>query len=285
MPNPNKQTKIFDGFTWYVWLFPAIALAFCGWLFAEYLRQRGPSISISFDDASNIRAGKTQIRFRGVPIGLVERVSLSKDKKHVTVVALLDGSAQHFAIEGASFWVVMPQINLSGVSGLDTVFEGPYISALPGKPGGETVFQFRGQQGSEINEPLESTTGYTLEIQNAESLGVGDSVTFRGLKVGAITRTSLTKTGQFVLIQIVIQNRYVHLIRTNSVFLKKNGIQANLGLFGSEIKVNSLDSIVRGGIEFLTPDNPREIAKANTKFHVETAAPKGSERWNPKLDL
>lgn len=279
----NKSQKETVSLTWFAWLFPVIALGFCGWLLAEYLRQRGPSIRITFDDASNIRAGKTQLRFRGVPIGSVEKVSLSTNTNDVIVVVSLQSDAQHFALEGATFWVVVPKLNLSGVSGLDTVFEGPYIAALPGNRDGESKNEFKGQLGTDTNEAIESTVAYTLESQNAESLSLGDSVTFRGLKVGTIGRTDLTKTGQFALIQILIQKKHVHLIRAHSVFVKKNGIQANLGLFGSEIKVNSLDSILRGGVEFLTPDHPGDIAKAHTKFHLESAAPKGSEKWSPNL--
>ncbi len=63
------------------------------------------------------------------------------------------------------------------------------------------------------------------------------------------------------------------------------GIQAKLGLFGSEIKVNSLDSIMNGGIELATPNAPAPMAKAMQKFMLENAPPKEYEKWNPKLEF
>jgi len=74
------------------------------------------------------------------------------------------------------------------------------------------------------------------------------------------------------------------LVRTNTAFWRKVGIQAKLGLFGSEVKVNSLDSIMRGGIELFTPDPPAPVAKANHKFTLLAAPPKDYEKWNPVLD-
>jgi len=77
----------------------------------------------------------------------------------------------------------------------------------------------------------------------------------------------------------------VNLIRTNSVFWRKAGIKADLGLFNSEIKVNSFDSIMHGGIEFFTPNNPGAVAKAQSRYPLHGEAPKDSGKWNPQLEL
>ena len=134
-------------------------------------------------------------------------------------------------------------------------------------------------------EAPEDTTYYIIETANVESLGPGDSVSFRGLEVGTVTKLNLAKGSKLVNVQINIENRYTKLIRTNSVFWKKVGVQANLSLFKSEFKMNSLDSIVNSGIEFSTPGKPGPLAKAGNRFTLLPEAPKNSERWNPKLDF
>lgn len=270
---------------WYVWIFPIIALVFCGYLYINYRNQSGPTIKILFDDASSIQAEKTRVRYRGVTIGVVKKISLSEDSKEAIAYIALTREAEGFAVEGTKFWIVSPKVNFQGVSGLETLFEGTYIAAHPGKENGEEKTEFKGQLTSDSNESVENTTSYFLETANAESVSTGDSITFRGIPVGIVSKVTLSKTAQLAVVQINIQNRYTKLIRTNTAFWRKVGIQANLGLFNSEIKMNSLDSILHGGVEFFTPDAAGEIAKSQSRFTLYTTAPKDYQKWNPKLDL
>ena len=269
---------------WYVWLFPVFAILICAYIGYQSFRDRGPMIQIMFDDASSIEAEKTKVRYKGVVIGTVKKVEISENLKETIVDIRLQKSAENFAVEGSKFWLVTPKVGLQGISGLETIFEGTYIAVQPGKPENDQKLEFKGKLGHDTNESLENTTTYSLETSNAESVTLGDSVTFRGLVIGTITEVLLAKGAQNVLVQIHIHNRYAHLIRTNTVFWRKVGVQAKLGLFSSEVKVNSLDSIMHGGVELFTPDSPGERAKAFSKFTILQAAPKGSEKWNPKLD-
>ncbi len=270
--------------SWYVWLFPIIAIAICAYLFFQTTNHKGPRIKISFDDASSIQAEKTSVRFRGVVIGTVKNVNISDNRKETIVEVVLEKESANFAVVGSNFWVVTPKVGLQGVTGLETIFEGTYIAVQPGNPEGEQKLEFKGRMGRDVSESNDNSTGYLLETPNAESITLGDSVTFRGLVIGSITEVTLAKNGQSVLVQIHIQNRYAHLIRTNTIFWRKIGVQAKLGLFSSEVKVNSLDSIMHGGVELFTPDIPGERAKAQAKFSILQAPPKGSEKWNPKFD-
>lgn len=273
------------GSSWYVWLFPVFALAICAWLFANYLTNKGPRIEISFDDGANIQSEKTQIRFRGVPIGIVRDIQISEDTKQVIAIVDLDKTAEKFAVEGSKFWVVSPKVSLQGVTGLETILEGPYIAVAPGKSDDPVKKEFKGRLGVEQTETAEDTSAYILETGNIESVGNGDPVTFRGLKVGSVSKVTLSKSAQTVQVQINIQNRYVKLVRTNTVFWRKVAVQANLGLFNSEVKINSLESMLRGGIEFFTPSNPAEVAKSSHKFILQGSPPKDVDKWNPNLEL
>lgn len=285
MTNPNLKKVQNVKSTWYLWLFPLFALMISAWLFMEYFNQRGPSIKIAFDDGSSIQAEKTRIRYRGVGIGLVKKVTISEDGKSVIAHVTLQRDAEHFAVEGSKFWMVTPKVNFQGVSGLETLFEGTYIAVQPGPPKGAKTLEFKGRLSGESNESMEDTTSYFLETNHAESVGPGDSVTFRGLKIGSVTKVTLSKTAQMVVAQINVENRYVKLIRTNTVFWRKVGVQAKLGLFNSELKINALDSLLHGGVDLFTPDAPGEIANAQAHFPLLSAPPKGWEKWNPKLEF
>ncbi len=277
----KKISQIGSG--WYIWLFPLIALIITVTMITKYYEQNGSTISISFSDVANIEVEKTQVRFRGVSIGTVKEIKISGDNKNVLVHVLLLKDAKHFAVQGSKFWIVSPKINIQGISGLETLFQGAYIAVQPGSAENEFASEFKGQMTSDITDPLENTTAFQLETNNAESINAGDNVSYRGLNIGTVTSVALSKTAQTVLIQINIQNRYTKLIRTNTAFWRKVGIQAKLSLFNSEIKVNSLDSIMRGGIELFTPDPPAAAAKTNYKFTLLPAAPKNYDKWNPVL--
>ncbi|WP_413289197.1 MlaD family protein [Bdellovibrio sp. HCB337] len=271
---------------WYVWLFPVFAILISIWLFMGYLEQRGPDITIRFEDAASLRAEKTRIRYRGVVVGTVQKITISEDHKNVIVHATLQRDSANFAVEGSRFWIVTPKMDIQGVRGLETLFEGPYISVLPGTSKAKTKTAFIGQatRGTE-DDAFENTTPYYLESPYVESISAGDPVTFRGLTVGTVSRVTLTKTSQMVSIQINIEHKYTKLIRTNTVFWRKIGVQAKLGLFSSDVKIESLESLLRGGIDLFTPEPAGPMAKARSRFALSASPPKGWETWNPALEF
>jgi paraquat-inducible protein B len=270
---------------WYIWLFPLIALLISAGLFVDYFRQRGPMIRISFHDASSLQPEKTRVRFRGVTIGMVTKVTLSQDNKDVVAHIRLQREAKQFAVEGTKFWVVTPKVNMQGVSGLETIFEGTYIAVLPGPTINPPNYDFKGSANTETSETLEDSVAYYLETTQADSVSVGNPVLFRGLKIGSITNVELSKTSQLVIATINVQKKFVKLIRTNTSFWRKSAVQAKLGLFNSELNISSLDSLISGGIECFTPDKVGPIANANSTFGLYSGPPKGWEKWNPVLDF
>ena len=223
------------------------------------------------------------MRFRGVSIGVVKDVRISEDQKSVIAEVILRQDARQFAVEGSKFSLITPKLGFQGVSGLDTLIDGPYISLLPGPSDGKEKLEFRAQSTSAA-EPLDDSSPFLLETDNADSVSPGAAVTYRGLKIGSITKLYFIRNAQAVAIQLNIENRFTHLVRSNSVFWRKIGIQADLGLFGSDIKVGSMDSIVRGGIEIATPQKAGARAKALQKFALLSSAPKDSGKWNPVLN-
>lgn len=271
--------------SWYVWIFPAVALVLSGWLFVEYFKQRGPTVRILFDDATGLQAEKTRVRHRGVTIGLVKAVYLSDDGKDVVAEVVLERHAARFAAAGSKFALVSPKVGFEGISGLETIFEGTYIAAQPGAAGAAEKTEFKGRLGLETSEPLDETSPYSLETDQLGSVGPGDPVSFRGLNVGNVGKVALSRNARTVLVQINVQNRYAKLVRSNTVFWRKTGVQAKLGLFNSELKISSLDSLMRGGIDFSTPDDAGPAAKAGTKFALNAAPPKGAEKWNASLEF
>lgn len=280
----NFKSKFFRRLTrmgWILWLFPISAIVICCWLSYHYIINRGPLITISFNDAAAIEVNKTPLRYRGVTVGKVQSLQLSEDTEQVIVKARLSREAKPLAVEGTRFWIVQPQVGFQGVSGLETILKGPYIQLEPGD--GKIKTSFEGYMGDDISDNAPGTVKYFLKASEVDSVNVGDSVSFRGLKIGAVSGVRLGDKAQVLIVQVNIDVKYVRLIRTNTTFWRRKGLQADLGLFGAKIEVNSLESLMRGGIAIVTPPEPGKIANAESTFELVDAPPKDWEKWMPAL--
>src|SRR6266851_6707374 len=77
---PRKQTRLSP-----VWLIPILAAALGVWVAVARIRSEGPKITIVFQSAQGLEAGKTKIQYKGVEVGTVETIRLSSD--HMRVLA------------------------------------------------------------------------------------------------------------------------------------------------------------------------------------------------------
>ena len=118
-----------------VWIVPIVALIIGAWLVYKAYTEKGPTVTITFETASGLEAGKTKIKYKDVVVGDVEQIRLSPDLGHVIVKAQLAKEAEDFLSENTRFWVVRARVAAGEVSGLDTIFSGAYIGIDPGKPG------------------------------------------------------------------------------------------------------------------------------------------------------
>ena len=115
-----------------VWIIPLIAAIAGIWLLVDYSRQQGPEITLLMDNAEGMEVNTTTIRLLNVEIGRVSSIRLRPDHKGVEVVAKLQPSAREMMREDTQFWVVKPRIDQNGVTGLNTLISGSYISFAPG---------------------------------------------------------------------------------------------------------------------------------------------------------
>jgi len=116
-----------------IWLIPLIAALIGGWLAYKTISESGPTITITFKDASGLEAGKTKIKYKSVTLGEVQKIEI-KNLSSITVTAKIDKSGKKFMSKNTRFWVVRPRIGGSQISGLETIVSGVYISLDP-RPG------------------------------------------------------------------------------------------------------------------------------------------------------
>jgi len=267
-----------------VWLLPVVAVVVTGFLVYDRIKEFGPTITIRFKDGSGIRTGQTPIKYRGVPIGEVTSLGLSDDQKHVLVRARLERSAAAIARDKSVFWIVRPEVEIGSVTGLGTVISGPEIQVLPGI--GEPRSEFVGLDRAPVAFEGRGLR-VVLRAAHPGSLRRNSPVYYRGVEVGAVHEVALDASATAADVHVHIRPRYANLVRSGSVFWNVSGAHVSAGLFkGLDIKVESLRSLVTGGISFATPDSPAAPpAKDGTVFPLHRDPRKEWLQWAPRIAI
>lgn len=268
----------------FVWVVPVVAVIVAGYVIYDRVREIGPKITIQFKDVNGLKTGQTQIKYRGVPIGEVTQVDLSGDQQYALVTARLRRSAASIAREGSVFWIVRPEVEAGSITGLGTVITGPEIGVLPGT--GKTQSSFVGLESSPAVSERKGLK-IVLLSSHLKSLRANSPVYYRGIEVGAVQDTRLNANATAADIHVVIKQRYANLVREGSKFWNVSGVDASVGLFsGVEINVESLRSLVAGGIALATPNDPSaRPVNDGAVFRLHEKPEKKWLGWAPKIPI
>ena len=213
--------------------------------------ERGLPITIQFSGSTSLRKGAA-IKYRGMKVGEVKSVKLNREMTGVSVAALLDGAAADLARAGSLFWVVRPTVDLSGVSGLETLVAGQYIQVRPGK--GERETTFTGLLAPPLRDRESPGLHIALLADRLGSLRAGAPVYFRNLQVGEVQGHNLVDRDHRVKIHLCLEEQHAHLVKKSSCFYNASGISVTASVAGVKIKTESLMSMLGGGVAFITPE-------------------------------
>ncbi len=267
-----------------VWIVPLIAAVFVGWLVYRTFIDTGPKITIRFREGKGIEKGKTPVKYRGVQIGEVSGIKLSKNHQFVEVQAELDASAGGIARKGSKFWIVHPEVSMSGIRGLKTIVSGDYIQVEPGQ--GPQTNMFLGLEEQPVVQ-LGSDKALNVVLLTAQlrSITPATPILYRGIKVGETTKNYLGPDAQTVEIHVYIYPQFKGLVRKNSKFWNAGGVNVNLGLFGADITAHSVQTLIAGALAFATPNNPEEPAPDGMVFRLYDKAQDDWLKWAPAIKL
>lgn len=267
-----------------VWVVPVVAAIVAGYLIYDRVHEYGMKITITFKNASGLKIGQTPIKYRGVLLGEVTALELGENLQHVLVKARLRRSGASVAREGSVFWIVRPEVGIGNITGLGTVITGPQIEVLPGA--GKPKSEFVGLESPPVTLERKGLK-IVLLTDRLGSLKFGSPVTYRGIEVGAVQDSRLGADATTVNIHVFIKQRYANLVRKGSKFWDVSGIDMKVGLFrGLEINVESLRTLMAGGIAFATPADPKDgPAKDGTVFPLHDKPKKEWLGWAPKIPI
>jgi len=268
------------------WLIPLLALLGVAFLLHRAWSESGTKLTITFEDGHGLKPGDT-IRHRGIIVGVVDGVELSEDLEGVRVDARLNPSAANLARAGSSFWVVRPQLALAGASGLETVIGAKYLRVDPGPPDAPRQVVFDGVDAPPLVTEQE-TGGLEIVVTTSDAAGVvaGAPVTYRRMPVGKVTGTTLARDASRVEATLYIEPAYATLVRDNSRFWKMNAVNVRAGLLrGVEFNVESMQSLLLGGVALATPPSPGVEVEPGTRFALADEPDDDWLDWSPRLPL
>jgi paraquat-inducible protein B len=238
-----------------IWVLPLIALLIGSWLGWQAYQKAGIDIQVQFVSGDGIEAGKTQVMYKGMSIGKVTALAFAHDGKDSGVYATLEMNkdVEPFLLANTRFWLVKPSVTLAGITGLDTLVSGNYITASPGD--GELSRTFVALP--EAPPLAESTPGLhiTLKAERLGSLNRDSPVFYKQIQVGRVRSYALADDNKSVDIKVFIEPEYAALVRKHTRFWNASGITVDASLSGLTVRTESLASIVAGGIAFATPEN------------------------------
>jgi paraquat-inducible protein B len=234
-----------------VWIIPLVAALIGGWLTYKTISEEGPTVTITFEDGAGLEAGKTKIKYKSIEVGTVKSVQISPDLSLVVVTAELTRRAEPHLTENSQFWVVRPRLGLGGISGLETLVSGAYIAMDP-RPGPSTR-TFTGLEKPPGVTREDKGAQFQLRAENLGSSSPGAPVFYHDVQVGRVLDYVLDEEGEGVFIDIFIQDPYHLRVQDTSRFWQLSGFEISVGAEGLNVKMESLSSLLTGGIAFDTP--------------------------------
>ena len=274
----------------FIWLIPVAALVVSVWIALDAWSDRGPRIVVEFAEVHGLEAGDV-VRCRGVEIGRVDAIEWSalgagtEATRSIRVVATIRADASDLIRSGARFWIARPEFDYGGIRGLETVVGPRYLALSPGT-GDVERGPFVGLRAAPL-EWVDRVDDLEIVIESAERRGMrrGGMVTYRGLPAGRILEVELASDASRVEARVVIDRRHATLIRDATRFYSTSGVSFEFGLDGLRADVESLESLISGGIAFATPPDAGDRAVTGGRFVLAPRAEDAWLEWRPRIAL
>ncbi len=245
-----------------IWLVPFIALIIALWLAYQYYIQIGSKITIRFKSNAGLIENQSPIKMRDVTIGIVKKISLSKDGKGVIINARMNREVDDYLNSKAKFWIVHPDVGTQGISGLDTIVSGSYIQ-LHGEKDikAKKIKHYIGLEHPYIDD---NAKGKYFVLSAPKSYNVSEKgiIYYRMMKIGRVERVAISPNGTHVNFTIFIEEDYIKYINNRSKFYAKSNFNIDFSNRNLDISTAPFSQIIHGGISLYTPINT--LDKNNT---------------------
>jgi paraquat-inducible protein B len=228
-------------------------------------------IRIYFADGQGLLAGKTELKYLGVPVGIVEQVRPIAGKIEAT--ARFQPGYEFLTRKGSEFALVKPEVGLQGVKGIETLVGGIYIACSPGT-GSESAESF--DAVPQAMPALLNDSGVEIVLESpSTSVSAGAPISYNHTDVGTVVSKTLSKDGKRILLTARIRQDYSSLLRSNSVFWADNSIEGKFWIF--TVKFDRPELVAPyGRVAFYTPDEGGGLVTKGKVFPLLSRQPRNT---------
>jgi paraquat-inducible protein B len=247
----SKEEAIVKSAKWspWVWVVPALAIFFVGYLIVRYGFFGGGDITVKFTEARGLDR-YSPVRFRGAKVGTVQKITVDEDLKSVEVSISMDASMNYALKKGTRFWIVEPGIESGGIGGL---LSGTYVGISPGE--GDETREFIGQEYPPILSAPEAGKTFILEGAGAGSLAVGSPVTYQGIRVGRILGSEYDINRRATSVHAFVVARFADRVRQSTRWWRGGGLSVSLSGGGVSMGGSGLSGLIAAPpVSFYTPE-------------------------------
>jgi paraquat-inducible protein B len=238
-----------------IWLAPLLAAGLVVYLAVRSMSDRGLRVTITFETAEGLTAHQTEVKYKSVTVGTVETVSIGSDMSSVVVVARIDRSIKSLVTDHARFWVVRPRLTpaTGPITGLETIVTGGYIEFDPGGPGGRPGRDFRGLEQPPGVRSGEPGRVFVLKAARLGPIGPTAPVFYRDASVGEVLSYDLGDGTGPVALRVFLRAPYDTFVHPGTRFWNASGLAVTTSASGVRVEIESLQSVLAGGVAFETP--------------------------------
>ncbi|MGF6087985.1 intermembrane transport protein PqiB [Pseudomonas sp. 18173] len=229
----------------------------------------GIRVKVKLSDFEGLQAGRTPVMYKGIQVGNLKALKVDPDLSGATAELTMDPLAEDYLVSGTQFWVVKPSISLAGITGLEALVKGNYIAVRPGDKGAAPQREFVARPKAPPLDLRAPGLHLVLFTENLGSLEVGSPVLYKQVKVGSVQSYQFSRTKKQLIIGVHIEKEYEDLVNASTRFWNASGITLTGGLTGGiQVKSESLQSLMAGGIAFETPEAKAPLQKRIPRFRL-----------------
>ena len=266
-----------------MWVVPIVALGVVSALTVQVWEERPIDVTVTFSRAHGLTAGDP-VRIRDIDVGEVGELDLSSDTLLVKAVLRIQPAYAKFMLKGTRIWIERPRVGFSGVDGLETILGARYVGIIPGDGAPSNTFMGLDQPPSRM-EFQAGDIEVVLESPERYGMRTGSVVSYRGLPAGRIHSVELSSDATTVESRVRIDARYAPLVRKKTQFFITSGAQLGLSFQGLSLDVDSVESLVAGGVAFATPSKGGERADTGARFTVADKPDDDWLKWTPRIAI
>ena len=200
-----------------------------------------------------------QVRYKQLPIGQITSINLSKDFSTVEYQIEILPEFKNLLTKGSFFIpesALAVDASLAGIKvktrDVTTMLEGA-ISLIPSNSAtliapNSTLPLHESIESAQVLYAQQQMTHFTLTSIDGADLTEGSPIYYKKMQIGSVNKINwFAKTDKFN-IDISIDNKFVALVKANTVFWRNDAVAINASLTGVDINVAPLKGAINGSI-------------------------------------